>query len=150
MTTGRINQVSTSALAPPTAEAINECGRMSASSGGTVNSRRQLLRVSIPFVVSTTLHQAKRHQRTKPRDDLRPKHRRLRSTDPEGFTRFDSVTIGMSLWIRIRLPSWWPAPNKPTTDTVKRQGPAEQPSTVAPELLPDREANVNRIRKAGH
>ena len=71
-------------------------------------------------------------------------------TDPEGFTRFDSVTIGMSLWIRIRLPSWWPAPNKPTTDTVKRLGPAEQPSTIAPELLPDREANVNRSRRAGH
>ena len=57
--------------------------------------------------------------------------------------------LGMSLRIRIRLPSRWPAPNKPTTDTVKRQGPAKQPSTIAPELLPDREANVNRIRKAG-
>ena len=58
--------------------------------------------------------------------------------------------LGMSLRIRIRLPSRWPAPNTPTTDTLKRPGPAEQPSTIAPELLPDREANVNRIRKAGH
>ena len=56
----------------------------------------------------------------------------------------------MSLRIRIRLPLRGPAPNTPTTDTVKRQGPAEQPGTIAPELLPDREANVNRSRKAGH
>ena len=68
----------------------------------------------------------------------------------EGFTRFDAVTIGdvppdthtSSLHVARA--------DKPTTDTMKRQGPAEQPGTIAPELLPDREANVNRSRKAGH
>ena len=43
MTTGRINQVSTSARAPRTITEVieRECGWVSASSGGTVNSRRQ-------------------------------------------------------------------------------------------------------------
>ena len=46
------------------------------------------------------------------------------------------------------FPALGPRRNTPTTDTLKRQGPADQPGTIAPELLPDREANVNRSRKA--
>ena len=46
------------------------------------------------------------------------------------------------------FPALGPRRNTPTTDTLKRPGPADQPGTIAPELLPDREANVNRSRKA--
>jgi hypothetical protein len=69
----------------------------------------------------------------------------------KGLTRFDAVTSGDV-----------PPDTHTSSLQVARAGqaddgrgsnakdPSEQPGTSAPELLPDREANVNRIRKAGH
>ena len=109
-----------------------------------------LAEASVPTVVSTTLHQAKRHRRTSSSDELDRSTAAFGARVREDSRASTPAPLGMSLRIRIRLPSRWPAPNKPTTDTMKRQGPAEQPGTIAPELLPDREANVNGSRKAGH
>ena len=95
MTTGRINQVSTSALAPPTAEAVNECGRMSASSGGTVNSRRSP-EASVPIVVSTTLHQTKRR---------RGRNRKTNSTEAPPPSEHGSRRIHA-----LRLRNHWDVP----------------------------------------
>ena len=102
-----------------------------------------LAEASVPTVVSTTLHQAKRHRRTSSSDELDRSTAAFGARVREDSRASTPAPLGMSLRIRIRLPSRWPAPNTPTTDTLKRPGPAEQPSTIAPELLPDREANVN-------
>ena len=154
MTTGRINQVSTSA------RALNEHERESAtpSAAGclraqerTVNSRRRPTQARAASQLwSRPLFTKRNGTSGRPR-----KTKSDRSTAAFGarVTRTHALRrlqpLGMSLRIRIRLPFRWPAPNKPTTDALKRQGPAKQPGTIAPELLPDREANVNGSRKTG-
>ena len=132
MTTGRINQVSTSARAPiarhPIPGARHECGWVSASSGRNRELTTQRPKPPRPrFGLDHSSPGGRR--RGRPRETRpEPKHRHLRSTDSEENSRASTpAPLGMSLRIRIRLPSQWPAPSKPTTDTVKRQGPEDQP-----------------------
>ena len=145
MTTGRINQVSTSARAPPQPTGV-ELQRVRLGVR-ELRRNRELTdadpKAGVPTVVSTTLHQTNGTS-GRTRRGARPKHRRLRSTGPRRTHALRRrYQWGCPSGYAYVFPLGGPRRTSRRRTRFKRQGPAKQPSTTAPELLPDREANVN-------